>query len=218
MDWANTTARRDKKHLSFGIWCTDIRGLTVTVGVVCLAGRREWCCKTLRQGHIFNILASGRCGNKCMIFKHISLGNSFGSWYKFQADIQFIHVYFQNYSTFIKYDTISVNIFHRNSTLTPRVETGPSCIHPKWQGWSCNNLMHVQAKDWRHSTWFHKHKIETKYVYSQLVHTYQLNQPKWTFSPAKCSVKYHLCSSLTLRPLKDKVVISNVHFQTHFGN
>ena len=29
MDWAKTTARRDKKHLSFGIWCAYIGGLMV---------------------------------------------------------------------------------------------------------------------------------------------------------------------------------------------
>ena len=29
MDWAKTTARRDKKHLSFGIWCIYIRDFTV---------------------------------------------------------------------------------------------------------------------------------------------------------------------------------------------
>ena len=29
MEWAKTTARRDEKHLSFGVWCPYIRGLTV---------------------------------------------------------------------------------------------------------------------------------------------------------------------------------------------
>ena len=29
MDWAKTTARRDEEHLSFGIWWTYIRDLTV---------------------------------------------------------------------------------------------------------------------------------------------------------------------------------------------
>ena len=31
MDWVKTTARRDEKHLSFGIWCTYIRYLTIYI-------------------------------------------------------------------------------------------------------------------------------------------------------------------------------------------
>ena len=31
MDWAKATARRDEKHLAFGIWWADIRGLTVWI-------------------------------------------------------------------------------------------------------------------------------------------------------------------------------------------
>ena len=41
MDWAKTTASRNEKHYSFGIWCGYIRGSTVTTKLLSMQ-RPDW--------------------------------------------------------------------------------------------------------------------------------------------------------------------------------
>ena len=43
MDWAKTTARWDDKHLSFGIWCAYIIGLTVCFMIADIMLYATWC-------------------------------------------------------------------------------------------------------------------------------------------------------------------------------
>ena len=64
MDWAKATARRDEKHLSFGIWCTYIRGLTVVI-----------CCDylPLRQGDSVFAIKHGLWGKHNIIYIQIDL-------------------------------------------------------------------------------------------------------------------------------------------------